>query len=75
MLICRYVTGPGEQAEPEELPPLAGLVLLCAAPATGNNDLVKRVARKSLVRAAKMTWYGSGTWLLYTAVSQSGNVA
>ena len=56
--MCRYITGPGEQAETEKLPPLAGLVLLCAAPATGNNDLVKRVARKSLVKAAKMTWYG-----------------
>ena len=61
MAMCRYVTGPGEQAEPEKLPPLAGLVLFCAAPATGNNDLVKRVARKSPVKAAKMTWYGSGT--------------
>ena len=58
MLTCRYITGPGEQAAPEKLPRLAGLVLLCAAPANGNNDLVKRVAQKSLVKAAKMTWYG-----------------
>lgn len=53
---CRYVTGPAEEHEAESLPPIAGLALLCAAPATGNNELVKRVARKSLVKAAKMTW-------------------
>ena len=53
---CRYVTGPAEEHEAESLPPIAGLALLCAAPATGNDELVKRVARKSLVKAAKMTW-------------------
>lgn len=52
---CRYVTGPAGHVS-ESLPPIAGLALLCAAPATGNNELVKRVARKSFVKAAKMTW-------------------
>ena len=53
---CRYVTGPAEEHVAESLPPIAGLALLCAAPATGNNELVKRVAKKSFVKAAKMTW-------------------
>jgi len=52
---CRYITGPSTQ-EAEHLPEVAGIALLCAAPATGNDALVKRVAKKSFVRAAKLTW-------------------
>ena len=54
--ICRYVTGAADASEPGQLPQLAGLALLCAAPATGNSSLVMRVARKSPVMAVKMTW-------------------
>ena len=53
---CRYVTGAADASGPGQLPKLAGLALLCAAPATGNNALVMRVARKSPVMALKMTW-------------------
>ncbi|CAL8468669.1 g8209 [Coccomyxa elongata] len=52
----RYITGASNHDSAEEVPPVAGLGLLCAAPASGNDELVKRVAKKSLIMAAKLTW-------------------
>ena len=60
---CRLLTGSsradnGDRSE-EQLPPLAGVALLCAAPSSGNDALVKRIAKKSLMTAAKLTWCAS----------------
>jgi hypothetical protein len=63
---CRYLCGssrPG--AEPEQLPELAGAALLCSAPGTGNDALVQRIARKSFVKAAKLTWCAAAMGALH----------
>ena len=54
---ARYICGSSRPGvEPEQLPQLAGVALLCAAPGTGNDALVPRIARKSFLKAAKLTW-------------------
>ncbi|KAK9915403.1 hypothetical protein WJX75_008696 [Coccomyxa subellipsoidea] len=56
LVVQRYITGPSGSDAVEALPSVAGLGLLCAAPASGNDALVKRVAKKSMMMAARLTW-------------------